>query len=193
MKDKKQKLIEAAIAIFTEKGLEKTKISDIVKHAGVAQGTFYLYFPSKLAIMPAIAEEVVKEILAVAKKEVNSRAAFTEQLNQLVEVSFTLTNRYSEVIALTYAGLASSDYLTEWETIYEPYYEFVAAILEEAIQKKEMDVTLNPKQMARLIIGLTESAAEQLYLYDTKPSQQLIEEQQQATAEFIKRALRITT
>lgn len=56
-----------------------------------------------------------------------------------------------------------------------------------------MDVTLNPKQMARLIIGLTESAAEQLYLYDTKPSQQLIEEQQQATAEFIKRALRITT
>lgn len=55
--------------MFQEKGVEKTKISDIVKLAGIAQGTFYLYFPSKLSVMPAIAEVMVeKMILAVKEK-----------------------------------------------------------------------------------------------------------------------------
>ncbi len=46
---------------FRKKGVEKTKISDIVKLAGIAQGTFYLYFPSKLSVMPAIAEVMVEK------------------------------------------------------------------------------------------------------------------------------------
>lgn len=67
--DKKNRLISAAIEAFNEKGLEQTKIADIVKIAGVAQGTYYLYFPSKLAIMPAIAEVVVEKILRSCIKE----------------------------------------------------------------------------------------------------------------------------
>lgn len=66
--DKKNRLISAAIEAFNEKGLEQTKIADIVKIAGVAQGTYYLYFPSKLAIMPAIAEVVVEKYCGVASR-----------------------------------------------------------------------------------------------------------------------------
>jgi len=43
----KDKIIESAIKVFAEKGFWKTKVSDIVKEAGVAQGTFYIYFKSK--------------------------------------------------------------------------------------------------------------------------------------------------
>ncbi|WP_166240326.1 TetR/AcrR family transcriptional regulator [Paenibacillus turpanensis] len=43
----KQNIITAALELFTEKGYYETKVSDIVKRAGVAQGTFYLYFPTK--------------------------------------------------------------------------------------------------------------------------------------------------
>jgi len=43
----KEKIINAAIKIFANKGFWQTKISDIVKEAGVAQGTFYIYFKSK--------------------------------------------------------------------------------------------------------------------------------------------------
>ena len=57
--DTKTKLVYAALAVFKKKGLEQTKVSDIVKQAGVAQGTFYLYFPSKLAVMPALAQCMV--------------------------------------------------------------------------------------------------------------------------------------
>lgn len=44
---KYEKILKAAIDVIPEKGLDKTSISDIVKKAGVAQGTFYLYFSSK--------------------------------------------------------------------------------------------------------------------------------------------------
>lgn len=43
----RQKIVEAASAIFSRKGYSKTRVSDIVDSAGIAQGTFYLYFSSK--------------------------------------------------------------------------------------------------------------------------------------------------
>ncbi|MEF3255842.1 MAG: TetR/AcrR family transcriptional regulator [Deferribacterales bacterium] len=53
--DKKNLLIDSAVEVFSEKGYWNTKISDIVKKADVAQGTFYLYFKNK--------EDLFKEML----------------------------------------------------------------------------------------------------------------------------------
>ena len=50
----KDYLLDAAVRKFHQKGYQKTRISDIVSEAGVAQGTFYLYFKSK--------EEIFKNI-----------------------------------------------------------------------------------------------------------------------------------
>ena len=44
---KRERLLDTAFALFTTKGLTKTSISDIVNNAGVAKGTFYLYFKDK--------------------------------------------------------------------------------------------------------------------------------------------------
>jgi len=44
----KRKLLEAAWSVFTEKGYYKAKVADISAEAGVAKGTFYLYFDSKI-------------------------------------------------------------------------------------------------------------------------------------------------
>ena len=43
-KQKKNALFQTAYELFTEKGFAKTTISDIVEQAGLAKGTFYLYF-----------------------------------------------------------------------------------------------------------------------------------------------------
>ena len=56
-KDTKAQLIKAAIDMFHEKGLQKTRVSDIVAAARVAQGTFYLYFKSKEDVFLHIAAE----------------------------------------------------------------------------------------------------------------------------------------
>ena len=44
---KKNNLMNTAFQLFTSQGLAKTSISDIVERAGVAKGTFYLYFKDK--------------------------------------------------------------------------------------------------------------------------------------------------
>ncbi len=49
-KQKHDSLLDTAFALFTSKGVSKTSISDIVSRAGVAKGTFYLYFKDKFDI-----------------------------------------------------------------------------------------------------------------------------------------------
>lgn len=45
--EKERKLLNTALHLFTEKGIKKTSIQDIVHEAGIAKGTFYLYFKDK--------------------------------------------------------------------------------------------------------------------------------------------------
>lgn len=186
--DKREKLIAAAIEAFTERGLEQTKISDIVKLAGVAQGTFYLYFPSKLAIMPAIAEVLVEKIIANLANTLDASLSYEKQLKQYIDVSFAITEEYSEVIALTYAGLASSEYLIEWETIYEPYYLYMTEFLEKGIAAGEMTNKMNPRVAAQILIGLVEAASEQVYLY-TEAEDEIIYVQKEEVFSFSLRSL----
>ena len=49
-KQKKDALFNTAFELFTTKGTNKTTISDIADKAGVAKGTFYLYFKDKYDI-----------------------------------------------------------------------------------------------------------------------------------------------
>lgn len=47
---KMESLLNTSFELFTSQGLNKTSISDIVEKAGVAKGTFYLYFKDKYDI-----------------------------------------------------------------------------------------------------------------------------------------------
>lgn len=49
-KQKRETLLETAFFLFTSKGINDTSISDIVKAANMAKGTFYLYFKDKFDI-----------------------------------------------------------------------------------------------------------------------------------------------
>ncbi len=51
---KENSLYSAAYDLFTEKGINDTAINDIVKRAGVAKGTFYLYFKDKYDVLDKI-------------------------------------------------------------------------------------------------------------------------------------------
>ena len=47
---KMENLLNTSFELFTSQGINKTSISDIVNKAGVAKGTFYLYFKDKYDI-----------------------------------------------------------------------------------------------------------------------------------------------
>lgn len=84
--NKKELIVESAIYLFQHKGIEKTTtVSDIVKRSNIAKGTFYLYFPSKLALMPAIAEEMVKILVSHIRKILSTSQSFDVQIEHQKE------------------------------------------------------------------------------------------------------------
>lgn len=54
----RQLLLDAAEAIFGEKGYDRASITEITQRAGVAQGTFYVYFPDKKDIFCQLVREL---------------------------------------------------------------------------------------------------------------------------------------
>ena len=61
-KKKKEALFRTAYELFTTKGINSTAISDIVEKAGVAKGTFYLYFKDKYDIKNKLIAHKTKEL-----------------------------------------------------------------------------------------------------------------------------------
>ena len=49
--------MDAAIWVFARKGYQQASITDIIERAGVARGTFYLYFQGKQQVVLAIVED----------------------------------------------------------------------------------------------------------------------------------------
>lgn len=66
-------LTKAALKLFRKKGFNDTAVSDIVSEAGVAQGTFYLYFGSKDDILAEVAKEVATERCKSVEQVVNMK------------------------------------------------------------------------------------------------------------------------
>jgi AcrR family transcriptional regulator len=72
----RKRLLDAAEDIFGKKGFENTSVYEITQKAGVAQGTFYIYFPDKKSIFTELVKELnhlVREELAVATEGITSR------------------------------------------------------------------------------------------------------------------------
>ncbi|MGG4394817.1 TetR family transcriptional regulator [Paenibacillus thiaminolyticus] len=169
--DKREKIVQASIEVFKEKGIEKAKISDIVQKAEIAQGTFYLYFPSKLSVMPVIAEQIVLQFMKKIEATVSLDDPLTEQLSQLVNAIFQVTAEFRDVSVLVYAGLSTTANMSKWENIYTPLYDLVASLFETNKQRRLVRDNLDPARTAKLVLGLIESAAEQVFLYDAYDSQ----------------------
>ncbi|MCG4586199.1 TetR/AcrR family transcriptional regulator, partial [Anaerosalibacter bizertensis] len=81
-KEKESSLYAAAYDLFTTKGIHNTAISDIVKKAGVAKGTFYLYFKDKYDVLDKIILDKSTEILSLAINKTNLKQflSFEEKL-----------------------------------------------------------------------------------------------------------------
>jgi len=55
---RRNQILDAATRVFAEKGLHATTIKDIAKEAGIADGTIYMYFENKMALMLGILDRM---------------------------------------------------------------------------------------------------------------------------------------
>jgi AcrR family transcriptional regulator len=73
-------ILEAALAVFAQKGLTAARMDDIAKRAGVTKGTIYLYFESKDAVFKALLSESLGERLRASAAMVEAFEGPTPQL-----------------------------------------------------------------------------------------------------------------
>src|SRR5436190_8476740 len=81
--DKREVLLRAAIRVFAHNGYFNSKVADIAREAGVADGTVYLYFKSKEDILHSIFDRSVEEALDAARKQCQQITDPKEKLRQI--------------------------------------------------------------------------------------------------------------
>ena len=68
--ERPQELLDAALALFVEKGFAATRSEEVAARAGVSKGTLYLYFPSKEELLKAVIREHVSSRIAAGVQRV---------------------------------------------------------------------------------------------------------------------------
>lgn len=80
---KRERLLETAFRLFTTKGLTKTSIADIVRDAGVAKGTFYLYFEDKYDIANKLIAAKARHMYLQALERLEAQAV-TDSADRII-------------------------------------------------------------------------------------------------------------
>ncbi len=104
---RRDQLLDAAEKLFATKGLIETTVADIAEEAGVAKGTFYLYFPSKdhcvVAVKKRLADEIVDRFIEVLAPEFDRLARgdasidVPEVTGRILDVSFSYAAEHAEI------------------------------------------------------------------------------------------------
>lgn len=85
-KRQKREAIEATgLALFLEQGYERASIEQIAAQSGIARGTFYLYYPTKLDLFQALVDRWFEPLLALLAG-VESRLAVSDTREQSFNV-----------------------------------------------------------------------------------------------------------
>jgi AcrR family transcriptional regulator len=68
--ERPQQILDAALAVFDEEGLDRARLDDIARRAGVAKGTIYLYFPNKEELFREVVRQTIGSRLEAARGRV---------------------------------------------------------------------------------------------------------------------------
>ena len=84
---RKQLILDAALAVFSEHGFEAARLDDVAARAGVAKGTLYLYFDDKETLF----EEVVRGAVTPILEHLSALAAASEMpIAKVLEALFAM-------------------------------------------------------------------------------------------------------
>ncbi len=133
---KRDTLLNTSFELFTSQGINQTSISDIVKKAGVAKGTFYLYFKDKYDIRNRLIARKSNQLFAKAYQELLKQPLTSAEDKIIFLMKHILLDLQNEpmVLSLIYKDLSwalfkeavtnfsddeETDFLTLLETIFK--------------------------------------------------------------------------
>lgn len=162
--DRRRRLLECALAVFTRRGYPTSRVDDICTEAAISRATFYRYFESK--------EEVFDALIELMSGEVLDSAAHLGAVTPDAEGQATLAHWIAELVSITERwGVLVDEVNTP--RVNTPVARERAVVLTSRFADMLSDrftdggVTgLDTKMAALAIIAMTERTAHQVRTWD---------------------------
>ncbi len=153
--DKRERILGAAVRVFAKKGFHATRVSEVAKAAGVADGTIYLYFKSKDELLVSLFEDRVERLLRYLHEELPKSAGAPEKLKRIVELQLGLLEGERNLAEVVTVILRQSTKLMKEYAApkFMAYLDAIARVVAEGQASGELRGDLSPHLAARAIFG----------------------------------------
>ncbi len=159
--DKRERILKAAIRVFARKGFYSTRVSEIAKAAGVADGTIYLYFKNKDDVLISIFQDRISKLLEVLTEAVAQKSNFEEKLRVVVDLQLGLLDGSRELAEVVTVNLRQSSRLLKQfgAPLFGKYLETLARVFEEGQENGAVRQDVSPRVLARALWGALDAIA----------------------------------
>lgn len=170
--DKRERILRAAIKVFARKGFYATRVSEIAKAAGVADGTIYLYFKNKDDVLISIFDDGIGQLLEALKEVVDTNANAADQIASIVELQLGLLEDRRDLAEVITVNLRQSSRLLKQYAapLFTRYLELIAGVIAAGQKGGEFRKDINPLVGARALYGALDGVALTWALGDPDPT-----------------------
>ncbi len=164
--DKRERILRAAREVFAEKRFEDAAVSEIVRRAGVAQGTFYRYFPSKTLLVSALAEEIQTDVVTAIEGVLGQeeQKAIPDMLEPLIRAAYRAMEQYRDVLGIIDTETLLFGASSEAQKRREPYYRLLSSLIERDQERGRVDPAMDPYVAARLMGSVMDRLARDCFV-----------------------------
>jgi AcrR family transcriptional regulator len=161
--ERQEAILAAARATFAENGFEGTTIADVARAAGVAAGTVYLYFPSKLDIFAALNARFF-EIIIQAMNQVGGPPTLRGATHTRIHAIFEACSEHRDLLRLVFLNPdPRTEVARRMRRADEKRLEPLAQILQEGMDAGAVRRG-DPRLLAKVIIGFVITALYQCFV-----------------------------
>jgi TetR/AcrR family fatty acid metabolism transcriptional regulator len=159
--DKRKAILRAAIRVFAHNGYFNSKVADIARAAGVADGTVYLYFKSKEDILHSIFDRSVEEALAAARAQIAEVTDPKEKLRQIALLHLERLGADRDLAVVFQVELrGSTKFMEEFSAAgFAEYLALIRSTFEEGQRAGVFRADLNANVVAKILFGALDEMA----------------------------------
>jgi AcrR family transcriptional regulator len=147
----RQRLLDAAEAAFGGHGYFETSIVDITRRARVAQGTFYVYFPSKRAIFTELVRERSHDLRRTVQEAVSGISDRRDVERAGFEAFFKFIRHHPAIYRIVRQAEFVDPALFRW--YYRRFADGYMRGLREAIRRRQIR-PLDPEVLTYCLMGI---------------------------------------
>ena len=159
--DKREAILRAAIRIFAHNGYFNSKVADIAREAGIADGTVYLYFKSKEEILHSIFDRSVDEALTAARQQIKLIADPREKLRRIALLHLERLGADRDLAVVFQVELrGSTKFMEEFSAAgFAEYLTLIRSTFEEGQRAGVFRSDLNANVVAKILFGALDEMA----------------------------------